>query len=611
MKKYIIASGVAVLAFATLVSAANFATNLTVGSRGADVTALQTTLIGAGYSIPAGATGYFGSQTKAAVIAFQTAKSLPTTGFVGPLTRGILNGSTVANNPVVNNPVTGAPAAITTPGVPGIMSVTAGPISSTVLNVGAQMAPVLAIRVQAQYSDLAVQSLNLDLGNNTAIYNKIINKVYVTDGVNVLASQALNSSTVIQSGSDYIVGLAGFNFIVPKGTYKDIIIKADLNSSIDSAYISTSGSHYPNVTNGYNSFYPTTNITGWIIGLSASNGLRAVDGAGINLNSGSGFYQTLTINPSLVDNAQANISLSSVSPLSNSVPVTDTTNNQYLGLPVLVFNVNAQNDTVHLHDVKVNVSVSGAGTVGAAYLLQGSTQIASASIVNGVADFANITDGTSGATIPVDTTLPYTVKVDVTGVTAATTVTASTSASQVIYSSNDSSVIVSGAAIGNAQIVTGTGPLFTLVGSPSISKQVTNTDQNGNATSTYTATFNIQAQSVGTDVAYGLLSSSSPAFAIGNAVVYQTVAGVQSTTTLASLGGSVTYNQPTNTSLNNAGDTFTVARNSSVTIPVTYTFQVKNPGSNTYAVQLKQINVAPSGVVNFMNGQVAWRTASN
>ena len=72
------------------------------------------------------------------------------------------------------------------------------------------------------------------------------------------------------------------------------------------------------------------------------------------MNSGSGFYQTLTINPSLVDNAQANISLDASSPLANSVPVTDTTNNQYLGLPVLVFDVNAQNDTLHLHDVKVS-----------------------------------------------------------------------------------------------------------------------------------------------------------------------------------------------------------------------------------------------------------------
>ena len=46
-----------------------FTQNLTIGSRGADVTALQNWLISKGFSIPAGATGYFGTQTRAAVAA--------------------------------------------------------------------------------------------------------------------------------------------------------------------------------------------------------------------------------------------------------------------------------------------------------------------------------------------------------------------------------------------------------------------------------------------------------------------------------------------------------------------------------------------------------------
>jgi peptidoglycan hydrolase-like protein with peptidoglycan-binding domain len=626
MKKYLIASVVALTVALVGVSvSAAFSSNLSVGSTGADVSALQSLLISKGFSIPsissgAAQPGYFGQQTKTAVIAYQKSVSLPTTGFVGPLTRGVLNGSTVAVNPVSTcpagytctvtpgtTPVVGTVDGITTPGIPGLMSVTAGPLSSSVLNVGTQQAPVLAIRVQAQYSDLDVQSLTLDLGNNTAVYNKLFNTVYVTDGSTVLASQPLNGSTVVQSGSEYILGIAGFHFFVPKGTYKDLIIKASLNSSIDSTYITSGASHYP--TNAINGIL----FSGWGIGLP-SQGVRAVDGAGLNLYSNGTFYQTLTINQSLTDNAQANISLDPASPLAVSVPVTDTINNQYLGLPVLVFDVNAQNDTLHLHEVKVRFSTSGTGSLTAAYLYQGSTPIQSASVSNGVADFANINNGTLGAKIPVNTTLPYTVKVDVTGVTSAASplqVTASTTNSDIIvYNSIDGNVSSYGVAVGNTQFVSSSGPLLTLNSVPAMIKQVTNQDQNGNATSTYTATFNIQAQSVGTDVAYGLLASSSPAFAISNAVVYQTIAGVQSTTTLAALGGSVTYNQPSNTALNTAGDTFTVARNGSVSLPVTYTFQVKNPGSNTYAVQLKQVNVAPSGVINFMNGQVSWRTNS-
>ena len=59
MKKFLIASGVASLAFAAIAMAQgySFNTNLTVGSTGADVTALQTYLIGAGFNIPAIADG--------------------------------------------------------------------------------------------------------------------------------------------------------------------------------------------------------------------------------------------------------------------------------------------------------------------------------------------------------------------------------------------------------------------------------------------------------------------------------------------------------------------------------------------------------------------------
>lgn len=72
----------------TTTTSASFTRDLTVGSTGADVTALQTWLISKGFSIPAGATGYFGAQTKAAVAAFQAANAItPAAGYFGPITR--------------------------------------------------------------------------------------------------------------------------------------------------------------------------------------------------------------------------------------------------------------------------------------------------------------------------------------------------------------------------------------------------------------------------------------------------------------------------------------------------------------------------------------------
>jgi hypothetical protein len=74
----------------------NFTTDLTVGSTGADVSALQQILIDAGFLHIAAPTGYFGDLTKTALAAFQAAHGIsPAAGYFGPLTRAYL-----ASNPV-------------------------------------------------------------------------------------------------------------------------------------------------------------------------------------------------------------------------------------------------------------------------------------------------------------------------------------------------------------------------------------------------------------------------------------------------------------------------------------------------------------------------------
>jgi peptidoglycan hydrolase-like protein with peptidoglycan-binding domain len=71
--------------------------NLTVGSRGSDVVTLQTFLISqakgpaASALGAAGATGYFGQLTKAALAEYQAAVGIaPPQGYFGPITRAYL-----------------------------------------------------------------------------------------------------------------------------------------------------------------------------------------------------------------------------------------------------------------------------------------------------------------------------------------------------------------------------------------------------------------------------------------------------------------------------------------------------------------------------------------
>ncbi len=63
---------------------------LTLGSKGNDVTALQTYLIAKGYLAAGNTSGYFGVKTQVAVKAFQRANNLTPVGATGPLTRKAL-----------------------------------------------------------------------------------------------------------------------------------------------------------------------------------------------------------------------------------------------------------------------------------------------------------------------------------------------------------------------------------------------------------------------------------------------------------------------------------------------------------------------------------------
>ncbi len=75
----------------------NFANDFGIGASGNDVTELQKILIKAGFlNIPA-PTGYFGLLTEAAVVQYQAARGItPTSGYVGPKTRAILNAGTTS-----------------------------------------------------------------------------------------------------------------------------------------------------------------------------------------------------------------------------------------------------------------------------------------------------------------------------------------------------------------------------------------------------------------------------------------------------------------------------------------------------------------------------------
>jgi peptidoglycan hydrolase-like protein with peptidoglycan-binding domain len=75
----------------TITTPTIYTRDLTLGSKGSDVTALQTYLIQKEYLQPGYATGYFGTLTQSALIKFQQANDItPAIGYFGPKTREVV-----------------------------------------------------------------------------------------------------------------------------------------------------------------------------------------------------------------------------------------------------------------------------------------------------------------------------------------------------------------------------------------------------------------------------------------------------------------------------------------------------------------------------------------
>lgn len=87
-----------------MVTSAALTTTLRLGSRGAEVTELQTFLAQDSTIYPQGlVTGYFGSLTRAAVIRFQSRNGLGADGIVGPITRAAINARLGGGAPMISS----------------------------------------------------------------------------------------------------------------------------------------------------------------------------------------------------------------------------------------------------------------------------------------------------------------------------------------------------------------------------------------------------------------------------------------------------------------------------------------------------------------------------
>ncbi|TSD05824.1 MAG: cell wall surface anchor family protein [Parcubacteria group bacterium Greene0714_7] len=194
-----------------------FTRNLTVGSKGDDVTCLQKALIAAGYSVPAGATGYFGSQTVTAVIAWQKAAGVsPAVGYFGAISRAAFGKTSGGSTPVVTTP-TGTGLAVAAGTQP----------ANSLSPQGASRVPFTRFTLTAGADgDVVVNGVTVQkdgLGQDAAFAGIVL--IDESTGAQLGIAKTLNSNHQTTVGG---------TFTVAKGTTKTFLLAGNMASSLSS-----------------------------------------------------------------------------------------------------------------------------------------------------------------------------------------------------------------------------------------------------------------------------------------------------------------------------------------------------------------------------------------
>lgn len=234
---------------ATATANASFSRDLTIGSTGADVTALQNFLIKEGYAIAAGATGYFGGQTQAALAKYQAANGItPAAGYFGPITRakvsaGGSNGGTDNGNGSGSNnggDLSGGEANLT--GFDLRREESQG-------DEGEEEVEVVTVEFDVEDGDVRVERLELELQAasttlETQPWDYIENISLWADG-DMIADMDVDSRSDWDENDDdadhaastadyYTVTFTGLDYVVEEDETAEITIAVNVAGSIDS-----------------------------------------------------------------------------------------------------------------------------------------------------------------------------------------------------------------------------------------------------------------------------------------------------------------------------------------------------------------------------------------
>lgn len=407
-----------------------FTTDLTLGSTGASVTALQNWLISKGFAISAGATGYFGAQTKAALAAWQAANGVsPAAGYFGPITRAKVNGM-VTTTTTTTTTTTGPLA-----GVGRLTNISTLGNTTSDIKEGDSATNVIGVSADATGGDVAIQRVDVEFdivnSGGSANLDKYVSDVSVYLDGKKLAS--MNPSNGDKDARNWTLRFAGLNGVIKAGKSGDLYVKVTPVSSI-----------------GASEDGDTVSVT------LATDSVRAVGSDGISETYVSSTTQSFTV--STVTAGTVTVSAGSNNPKASQIAVSSSTTT---GVTLLDFSLKAKNQDLDVNDLAVSLGTSDSLTdvVSTVKLMKGSTVLKSKSVSAGT--YGVITFDNLNETISKDATENYSVVVDIRGDSAyadGTTLIASTTLTGWDLADADGATVTpTSVAVGNTMTLTATG----------------------------------------------------------------------------------------------------------------------------------------------------------
>ena len=368
-------------------TACSFSRDLTIGATGADVTCLQQALLGAGFSIPAGATGYFGTQTRSAVGSWQSTRNVaPAVGYFGPISRAAWNLGTPAPAP--------GPGPSPAPGPSPVLQGGAGDITVTERSSGVENevlegdndVNVLGFEVEADGSDVAITSVRVELNHTGATGSDRLNR-YADEVCVFMGSTSVGCADAddFSESSDVYSRNIPTNAIVRDNNTERFYVAVSAVNNIDSVDIGTD----------------------WVVGVGTirfqdATGAIITDSTGDGVSGGDNgaLSETFTFED-LSSSGDIKLRLSEDDadvnePHSVAVDDTSDTNN----VEILSFSLDAQGSDISLKTLVIDVtSNSGTGVTEIANdfrLMMGNTEVGTVTIdkdCDGGSDgFASTTD---------------------------------------------------------------------------------------------------------------------------------------------------------------------------------------------------------------------------